>query len=202
MLERLVERKAGRFNRILGVALVASLLAGVAWSVGPSFLPDPPSAPPSWRAPWSGPGPEPQARAWAAPLEPSLTTACADALRGLRDPRPALWGIAQQLPKGEALTPDENQEVKAVLSDSAGFARPCLAAAYRAIAPCSAHQADLSNAAARACLVPATTRALAAVPYELCQERAKSERLRHACGAAAAQARQHADEFVRTNARL
>jgi len=202
MLERQLDRKEGRFNRILGVGMGVLLVGALAWSMAGAFLPGPPAPPPSWRAPWEGPGPEPAARTWAAPLETSLLTACGDAAYAHRDPGRILWSVARELPSGEALSEQEKQELKGLLTGSAAFGRPCLAKAYRAIERCAAYKADLAGAAARSCLAPAMTRGISAVAFELCVERTQSERLRRACAAAGEKALGRAEEFLRTGARL
>jgi len=202
MLERQMDRKEGRFNRILGIGMGALLLGALAWSMGRSFLPGPAAAQPSWRAPWEGPGPEPAARSWAAPLEPSLLTACGDASYAHRDPGRILWSVAQEVPVGDALSEQEKQELKGLLANSTAFGRPCLARAYRAIEPCAAYKADLAGGAARSCMAPAMTRGIAALPFELCVERTQSGRLRRACAAAREKALARAEEFLRNGARL
>ena len=40
MLERQLDRKTGRFNRILGIGMGVSLVGALLWSVAGAFLPD------------------------------------------------------------------------------------------------------------------------------------------------------------------
>lgn len=198
MLERQAGKEsAGRFNRIVAIAVGSLLVGGSAAIVVHGLWPKPPP-----RAAWEGPGPEPSARAWALRLEPSLLSACSDAYHALRDKRLVVATVAQQLGGAGPITGAESQELLASIAERESFVRGCLVRAYRSIEPCSAHQADLAGAAARACVSGALARLVWAVPYDLCNERVQPDRLRKACAAAADQARRHADESLRTASRL
>ncbi len=51
MLERQLDRRAGRFNRILGIGMGVLLVGGLGWSLARWFLPESAEPAPAWRAP-------------------------------------------------------------------------------------------------------------------------------------------------------
>ena len=102
-------------------------------------------------------------------------------------------------PDGAAvpLTNDEAHYVLSIIGDRDEFVGGCLVQAYRAGEPCSPYAADLAAPAARACVGSAIGPMIWTVPYQLCTERARSERLRRACSAPADQVRRQADDSLR-----
>ena len=192
---RIVENSAiGVLMVAIAVALIAPDLARVALGRKPA------QASAAAMRPWRGPGPEPEARAWAYPLEESLQGVCRTTFERYLDRKFVVGSVTQYLPAatralGQELTqeslrlaPDEEKDALAILADDDRFMPECLRVAYEAIDPCEPFKSDLTSAQASACMLPRVSRALAPAPLRQCATAAKLPRVRRACELAADQA--------------
>lgn len=150
--------------------------------------------------PWTGPGAEPAARAWAFSMEKDLQGVCRDALARFGDKKLPVTELTPYLPGAmralrqpltqESLrfTEDEQKEIGGLFGERLGG--ECLGWTYEALKSCEVYRSSLGSPSATSCLVGTVQRALASAPFASCAEAAKLDRVRHACLLAAKQARQ------------
>ena len=206
---KLLPRKLSKARRIventtLGALIIAIAVALLAPDLVRQLRPAAAAAPAI--KPWSGPGAEPPARAWAAHIETSLQAVCRNTYSRFEDKKFVASALQRYLPaatreQGRPLTQEllklsaeEEADAMAIFGDDPRFMGECLRWGYEAIRPCEPFKADLSSSPAQECLVPAVGRALGPAPFRLCASNAKQDRVRRACGMAAEQAQRDADK--------
>ena len=201
---KFLPRRMSKVRRVIENAAIGALLVAVAAALmAPDLVRDLVGKKPAQVAatvkvrPWKGPGKEPAARAWALPIEESLQTVCRNTISRYDDKKFVTTALTQFLPAATrdlripltqpllSLSPEEEKEAVAILSDDLKFMGECLRIGYEAIRPCEAFKADLAGPQASECMVPAVLRALAPAPFRMCAESAKMPRVRRACDLAA-----------------
>ncbi|HEY5675879.1 MAG TPA: hypothetical protein VI356_23585 [Myxococcales bacterium] len=150
--------------------------------------------------PWTGPGAEPAARAWAFSMEKDLQGVCRDALARFSDKKMPITELAPYIPGAmrtlrrpltqESLrfTDEEQKEIGTLFGERMGD--ECLGWTYEALKSCEVYRSSLGTPSATSCLVGVVQRALASAPFSSCAAAAKIDRVREACVLAAKQARQ------------
>jgi len=156
------------------------------------------------RPPWSHPGHEPAARAWAWKLEGSLETGCSATFHQVADKKMLGGMLNFQLVGGTLaaskhnqevanrnhqaipwLTPEEVADGAAALGGYEEFVASCLVRGYEAVEPCERFKDALGSPEAARCLVPPVQTMLSGLAWRTCAANARLQRVRELCEVAA-----------------